>query len=65
MKTVYLGSDGRCYTEDEVWQRYESGAWEFCVGEEMTGQEIVRTDDGELLLLTPLGDGGKRVDIEG
>lgn len=51
---IYQASDGRYYSEGELWQQYESGEWEFCAGEESTGQEVVRIDGGALLLLTPI-----------
>lgn len=54
MDTIYQASDGRYYSERELWQQYESGEWEFCAGEESTGQEVVRIDGGALLLLTPI-----------
>ena len=54
---MYQASDGRYYSEIELWERYESGAWEFCMGETSTGQEVVETGRGELLLLTPIRGG--------
>ena len=63
MATVYVGSDGQCYTEDEVLERYESGGWEFCAAESESGQEIVRTESGDVVLLTPLGAEGQRLEI--
>ena len=56
MDTIYQASDGRYYSETELWQQYESGEWAFCAGEASTGQEVVRTDRGALLLLTPIRD---------
>ncbi|MFB6129567.1 MAG: hypothetical protein ABEJ28_01955 [Salinigranum sp.] len=54
METVYLGADGDTYSESDVWARYESGAWRFCMGDAADGRELVERSDGRLLMLTPL-----------
>lgn len=55
METIYLGADGTTYTETELWNRYESGTWRFCMGDADTGRELVETDTGDLLMLSPVG----------
>lgn len=54
MDAMYQASNGRYYSEYELWEHYESGEWEYCTGESTTGQEVVQTERGELLLLTPI-----------
>jgi hypothetical protein len=51
--TVYLGSDGRTYTPSEVVEELEEGAWESCIWRTDTDHELVKTGDGELLMLVP------------
>lgn len=60
-RSVYAGSDGRRYTEREVWERLETEEWTVCCWDESTGQEWVITPEEELLLLTPIDPDGARV----
>ena len=57
MVEMYQGSDGDYYSEDELWRQYESGRWQFCMGEVDTGREVVQTETGDLLTLTPVREG--------
>lgn len=62
--TVYEGSDGRYYTDVQLWERLESEAWvPFCWDPE-TGEEWVETPAGELLALTPVPESELPDDVE-
>lgn len=50
----YWGTDGRRYTDQEVWERLEQGAWSVCCWDEETGVEVVETEAEELLFLVPV-----------
>lgn len=52
--SVYEGSDGRYYTEVELWERLESETWVPFAWDPETGQEWVETPAGDLLALTPV-----------
>ncbi|WP_199174710.1 hypothetical protein [Halegenticoccus soli] len=51
--SVYEGSNGRYYTENDLWERFESGAWTPRMWETDTGREIVETEAEEVLMLAP------------
>ncbi|WP_129113199.1 hypothetical protein [Halegenticoccus tardaugens] len=51
---VYEGSDGRYYTECDLWERFESDTWRPCMWEPETGREFVETDRADLLSLAPV-----------
>lgn len=52
--TVYRGSDGGTYTDEDIWERLESDVWDvFCWSDE-TGLEVVHTKREELLFLQPV-----------
>lgn len=54
--TVYRGSDGRYYSDEDVWVRLERESWRvFCWNTE-TGVEVMENDDGELVFLAPVDD---------
>jgi hypothetical protein len=59
-RSVYTGSDGRRYTEREIWRRLEAGEWTVCCWDASTGQEWVITPEDELLALTPIEADGPR-----
>jgi len=62
--TIYVGSDGRCYTAVELWERLESGSWQPCCWDPESGDEWVETADGELLALSPVDERELPDDIE-
>lgn len=51
---IYQCSNGRYYGGVDIWQKFESGAWTPCCWDEVTGNEWVETDAGELHLLRPI-----------
>lgn len=53
-RTVYACSDGTYYGDVQVWERFESGAWQPCCWDDDSGTEWVVTSDGDLLTLTPV-----------
>ena len=65
MVEMYHGSDGDYYSETELWRQYESGRWQFCMGELDTGREVVQTETGDLLTLTPVREGTLGLVAEG
>ena len=54
---MYHGSDGEYYSATELHRQYESGRWKFCMGDSNDGREVVQTETGDLLTLTPLRGG--------
>ena len=54
---MYHGSDGEYYSTTELHRQYDSGRWKFCMGDSNDGREVVQTETGELLTLTPLRGG--------
>ena len=60
-RSVYEGSDGERYSEQEIWRRLESEEWRVCCWDDSTGEEWVITPDEELLLLTPIDPDGATV----
>lgn len=52
--TIYQGSDGKYYGNIDVWNRFETGVWDPCCWDEESGTEWVRTEENELLVLTPV-----------
>ena len=57
MVEMYHGSDGEYYSADELHRQYESERWKFCMGDTANGREVVQTETGDLLTLTPLRGG--------
>lgn len=57
MVEMYHGSDGEYYSADELHRQYESERWKFCMGDTGDGREVVQTETGDLLTLTPLRGG--------
>lgn len=55
--TVYRGSDGRYYTDEDVWVRLENSSWNVCCWDTETGVEVMENDDHELVFLAPVDDG--------
>lgn len=51
---LYEASNGRFYTDWQVGQKMRSGEWKPCLWEEETGQQLVGTADGELLMLVSM-----------
>ena len=51
---IYHGSKGEYYGDVDLWERFESGMWTPQLWDTETGTEWVKTDDGELLCLTPI-----------
>ena len=64
MVEMYHGSDGEYYAADELHRQYESGRWKFCMGDSNDGREVVQTETGDLLTLTPLRGGTLGVDLD-
>ena len=54
---MYHGSDGEYYSAVELHRQYDSGRWKFCMRDSNDGREVVQTETGELLTLTPLRGG--------
>jgi len=55
MERVYEGSDGQYYTDEQILMKFESYEWTACMWEvDEPSRELVETEDGELLMLTPL-----------
>lgn len=52
-QTVYVGTDGRLYSDEDIWPRLETETWTVCCWDNETGREVVETEEGELLFLTP------------
>jgi hypothetical protein len=52
---LYRGSDDRFYTDHGVWWRIETGEWTVEQWSEVDGEETVETDDGERVVLSPVG----------
>ena len=51
---VYQGSDGRYYTEWDIWERFESDEWRPCMWDPAAGWELVETEGKSLLRLHPV-----------
>lgn len=51
--TEYECTDGRTYTDEQIWERLESGAWRTCCWDTETGTEWVVDDTDDLLCLVP------------
>lgn len=52
--SIYRGSDGRYFTDQDVCLRIESGDWRFGIWDESSGLELVETRNGEALMLEPI-----------
>ncbi|WP_254764839.1 hypothetical protein [Natrinema marinum] len=52
-ETLYVGSDGRYYTDWQVRERHRTGEWRLCVRQRRPDRRLVETGDGALVLLTP------------
>lgn len=61
---MYHGSDGEYYSAVELHRQYESGRWKFCMGDSDDGREVVQTETGDLLTLTPLRGGTLGVEAD-
>jgi len=53
--TEYSGSDGRTYTDEQIWERLEAGAWRVCCWDTESGTEWVVDAREDLLCLVPTG----------
>lgn len=53
-ETIYKSPDGRYFGDLDIWEQFESGAWTPVCWDEETGEEWVRTDHGEVLVLRPV-----------
>lgn len=52
--TIYECSNGGYYGDRDVWKRLEAETWNVCCWDETSGTEWVETEDGELVVLTPI-----------
>jgi len=51
---IYESSSGEYYSGLDIWMRFESGLWTPHDWDDETGQEWVQTDDGTVIMLTPI-----------
>ena len=57
METVYEGSNGQYYTDEQIIRKFENSEWVACMWElDEPCRELVETEAEELLMLTPLPD---------
>ncbi|MFB6125246.1 MAG: hypothetical protein ABEJ59_04740 [Halanaeroarchaeum sp.] len=61
--TTYRGSDGRTYTDEEIWYRLETGAWRVCCWDAESGTEWVEANSATLLSLVPVDAEGTPTSI--
>nr|WP_241429861.1 hypothetical protein [Haloferax larsenii] len=54
MKSFYACSDGRYYSDVQIWEHLERDIWHVCCWDSETGGEWMETDGGELLHLAPV-----------
>lgn len=50
----YVGSDGRRYSEEDIWRQLEDETWGVCCWDVDTGLQAFETDEEELLFLRPI-----------
>lgn len=49
----YRASNGKYYSDKEVWEHLENEEWSICCWDEETGKEWVITEDDRLVCLIP------------
>lgn len=54
MESMYVGSDGRYYTQRDKERNFETGWWSFCLYDAETGVEVVVDQYDVMLRLEPL-----------
>lgn len=54
--TVYRGSDGRRYTDEDVWVHLENDRWNVFCWDTESGLEVMENSDGDLVFLDPIRD---------
>ncbi|MFB6130453.1 MAG: hypothetical protein ABEJ28_06505 [Salinigranum sp.] len=52
----YRGSDGRRYTDDDLWEKLESETWRVCCWDTERKLQVFENDRDELVFLRPLVD---------
>lgn len=56
IERLYEGSNGRYYTGWQVGRRLRTDRWKLCIRQRNPDRQLVETDDGGLVLLTPTDD---------